>query len=141
MGRRRVPAVIGDVQLLWGYAKRQQRKSHSPHVLGVGFAELVGQGDSHVVDVDMIWRAVSVEIDLEGIRQFRGVSGKQRIMRDIHWKSRAINGDGIVDTKDSDLVVSKFGTNDPDSDVNMDGIVDIYDYNIVVTNFGKAWCP
>ena len=44
----------------------------------------------------MVWRAVPVEIDLEGVGEFETVSGKQRVMRNIHRIGDAVHGDGIV---------------------------------------------
>jgi hypothetical protein len=47
-----------------------------------------------------------------------------------------VNGDGVVDLNDLNLVLTNFGQNTSDGDANGDGVVDLNDLNLVLTNFG-----
>ena len=53
-----------------------------------------------------------------------------------------VNGDGVVDMQDLDIIAQNFNTSPPAderADINKDGIVDIYDLVIVGKNFGITW--
>lgn len=47
------------------------------------------------------------------------------------FRREDVNRDGVVDIADLSLILSRFGTTDPDADVNQDGIVDSGDFVLV----------
>lgn len=47
-----------------------------------------------------------------------------------------INGDGIVDIFDYNILIADFGRSNSPADINGNGSVDIFDYNILIENFG-----
>ncbi|MCB9839074.1 MAG: hypothetical protein H6813_07020 [Phycisphaeraceae bacterium] len=51
------------------------------------------------------------------------------------------NADGAVDTADLGLLLSLFGTADPQADLNGDGIVDTADLGQLIQSFGSVSCP
>jgi hypothetical protein len=51
-----------------------------------------------------------------------------------------VNGDGVIDLGDLNLVLSNFGEELPFGDASGDGTVDITDLNIVLAGFGQV-CP
>jgi len=54
-----------------------------------------------------------------------------------------INGDGVIDKKDVDLIKKAYGSRpgdpnwNPNCDLNGDGVVDLKDLYILASNFGK----
>jgi len=58
-----------------------------------------------------------------------------------------VNGDGVINQKDLDLITAAYGSREgdpnwnPDADLNKDGVVDISDASIVGANFGKTVVP
>ena len=50
-----------------------------------------------------------------------------------------LNGDGFVDGADLGLLLTAFGTNDPNADINNDGGVDGADLGLMLTGWGV--CP
>lgn len=49
-----------------------------------------------------------------------------------------VNGDGIVDINDMNMVLAQWGTFGPEADLNEDGIVDINDLNTVLAGWGQT---
>jgi hypothetical protein len=49
-----------------------------------------------------------------------------------------LNSDGIVDVIDLSILVSRWGTSDPDADINSDGTVDALDLSVLVSNWGSV---
>jgi probable HAF family extracellular repeat protein len=49
-----------------------------------------------------------------------------------------VNGDGVVDLNDLNLVLVNFGQTTSEGDANGDGVVDLNDLNLVLTNFGAT---
>jgi hypothetical protein len=49
-----------------------------------------------------------------------------------------LNSDGVVDVIDLSILVSRWGTSDPDADINNDGIVDALDLSVLVSNWGEV---
>ena len=49
-----------------------------------------------------------------------------------------VNGDGVVDNADLQIVIGAFGSNNLEADLNNDGVVDFYDLQIVLNNFGAT---
>jgi hypothetical protein len=49
-----------------------------------------------------------------------------------------LNSDGIVDVIDLSILVSRWGTSDPDADINSDGTVDALDLSVLVSNWGET---
>ena len=50
-----------------------------------------------------------------------------------------INGDGVVDFSDANIVITLWGTSDAAGDVNGDGVVDFSDANVIITNWGMTF--
>jgi hypothetical protein len=49
-----------------------------------------------------------------------------------------LNSDGVVDVIDLSILVSRWGSSDPDADINSDGVVDALDLSVLVSNWGAV---
>ncbi|MFU8828904.1 MAG: GC-type dockerin domain-anchored protein, partial [Phycisphaerales bacterium] len=49
-----------------------------------------------------------------------------------------VNGDGVVDLADLNLVLANFGQETSEGDANGDGFVDLADLNLVLSAFGAG---
>jgi hypothetical protein len=49
-----------------------------------------------------------------------------------------LNGDGIVDSIDLSILVSRWGSSDATADINNDGTVDALDLSVLVSNWGQT---
>jgi hypothetical protein len=52
-----------------------------------------------------------------------------------------LNDDGVVDSIDLSILVSRWGTSDVGADINGDGIVDAIDLSILVSDWGEVVQP
>ena len=94
-------------------------------VLDFGIQGLGGNRNSAIGD-----GFYELGVDLDGNGSFESKRYFYRLLGDV-------NGDRIVNSLDSSLVTSAFGSSNPERDVNGDGIVNANDRTFLLRNFGR----